>query len=444
MRHRRRGDLPVHDVLGRGGLPGRGGCPSSRLPQLHRLRSLRRLEPQTCSGRRRRRTSWRCWPRRALLGLAESRFNQRDAAPGGVPAHRGRARSWRITGGCRVTGRPGGGGTGPVAGRGRDRHPLRRADRAVEGAARAGQGAVGLPPALRPAARLHLVGGTSSFEYTKALAGLRGRPRPVRPRCACPARCPTRRWPADSMRPTSTSRCPPTRGSGCRWSRPWWPGCPSSPGAPGAVRRHRGRRGAGLGRRRSLVRCAAALHRACRTTLRADVDRGGAPRAELSETCAGRIIDAVAAVAGPTMSGKVVFVTPRYGTAGHGRCRDGGAPAGRAPARPDGVGRPRSIRPAPSTPTRGPTSWSRATTEINGVPVHRHRVGARSRPDFYGLDGLVRLAPRLAHPGAGAALGRLQRAGLARTGRRGRGRRTPTSSPSTPTSTTPPWRPSAR
>ena len=57
-----------------------------------------------------------------------------------------------------------------AAGGRRRRHPLRRADRAVQGAARAGQGAVGLPPPLRrrrPGCTC--VGGTSSFEYTKAL-----------------------------------------------------------------------------------------------------------------------------------------------------------------------------------------------------------------------------------------------------------------------------------
>jgi glycosyltransferase involved in cell wall biosynthesis len=35
-------------------------------------------------------------------------------------------------------------------------------------------------------------------------------------------------------------------------------------------------------------------------------------------------------------------------------------------------------------------------TEINGVPVHRHPSSHGRLPDFYGLDGMVRLAPRLA------------------------------------------------
>ena len=36
------------------------------------------------------------------------------------------------------------------------------------------------------------------------------------------------------------------------------------------------------------------------------------------------------------------------------------------------------------------------TTELNGVTVHRHPSAHGRLPDFYGLDGTVRLAPRLA------------------------------------------------
>src|SRR5271169_5759348 len=35
------------------------------------------------------------------------------------------------------------------------------------------------------------------------------------------------------------------------------------------------------------------------------------------------------------------------------------------------------------------------TTEVNGVPVHRHPSAHGRLPDFYGLDGTVRLAPRM-------------------------------------------------
>ena len=55
------------------------------------------------------------------------------------------------------------------------------------------------------------------------------------------------------------------------------------------------------------------------------------------------------------------------------------------------------------------------TTEVNGVPVHRHPSAHGRLPDFYGLDGLLRLAPRLATRGAGERVGRLQRPGLARS-----------------------------
>ena len=73
------------------------------------------------------------------------------AAPRRVPAHGGGAGAGRLRAG-HVRPRPAGGGGARPAGRGRRRrHPLRRADRAVEGAARAGQGAVGVPPPLRPA-----------------------------------------------------------------------------------------------------------------------------------------------------------------------------------------------------------------------------------------------------------------------------------------------------
>ena len=83
------------------------------------------------------------------------------------------------------------------------------------------------------------------------------------------------------------------------------------------------------------------------------------------------------------------------------------------------------------------------TTELNGVTVHRHPSAQGRLPDFYGLDGPLRLAPRLTTREQGEALGRVQRARLAPAGRRRVARRTPTSSPSRRTSTTRRWPPSA-
>ena len=61
-----------------------------------------------------------------------------DPGPGGLPAGGRPARS------------PGGGGARRRQGAGRGRSPLRRADRPLQGPARAGQGPVGLPAAVRP------------------------------------------------------------------------------------------------------------------------------------------------------------------------------------------------------------------------------------------------------------------------------------------------------
>ena len=38
----------------------------------------------------------------------------------------------------------------------------------------------------------------------------------------------------------------------------------------------------------------------------------------------------------------------------------------------------------------------RITTELHGVTVHRHPSAQGRLPDFYGLDGMLRLAPRSA------------------------------------------------
>ena len=147
----RRRHLPVHDVVGRGRLPGRARVAADPgLPQLHRARVLRRLgAAQRGAGRHGRPRSWTCWRPEALLGLAKSRFSEAELRRAGcrrtavVPVL---ADYGRVTAHARPAG---GGRAGPAARRRRRRHPLRRADRALQGAARAGQGAVGLPPPLR-------------------------------------------------------------------------------------------------------------------------------------------------------------------------------------------------------------------------------------------------------------------------------------------------------
>ena len=95
------------------------------------------------------------------------------------------------------------------------------------------------------------------------------------------------------------------------------------------------------------------------------------------------------------MSKKVAFVTPRYG--------------------PQVMGGAESAVRQLAEHLRALTDWEAevhttcaldaitwadvldpGTTVVNGVTVHRHPSAQGRLPDFYGLDGLVRLAPRLA------------------------------------------------
>ena len=95
------------------------------------------------------------------------------------------------------------------------------------------------------------------------------------------------------------------------------------------------------------------------------------------------------------MSGKVVFVTPRYGT----QVMGGAETAARQLAE--------HLRAHTSwesevhtTCALDPLTWADelepGDTEVNGVPVHRHPSAHGRLPDFYGLDGMLRVAPRLA------------------------------------------------
>ena len=95
------------------------------------------------------------------------------------------------------------------------------------------------------------------------------------------------------------------------------------------------------------------------------------------------------------MSGKVVFVTPRYGT----QVMGGAETAARQLAE--------HLRAHTSwesevhtTCALDPLTWADelepGDTEVNGVPVHRHPSAHGRLSDFYALDGMLRVAPRLA------------------------------------------------
>jgi glycosyltransferase involved in cell wall biosynthesis len=95
------------------------------------------------------------------------------------------------------------------------------------------------------------------------------------------------------------------------------------------------------------------------------------------------------------MSGKVAFVTPRYGT----QVMGGAETAARQLSE--------HLRAHTSwesevytTCALDPVTWADelepGDSEVNGVPVHRHPSAHGRLPDFYGLDGMLRLAPRLA------------------------------------------------
>ena len=441
----RRGHLPVHDLLRRRGLPGRARDPADpRLPQLHGAGVLRRLGAgKRGAGDGRRRRAGVARPAGAPRAGQEP-VQRAGAAAGRLPAHHGRPRAGGLRARDRHARRPGRGGAGPApAGRGR-RLSLRRTDRAVQGPARARQGAVGLPPALRR--RRPACTWSAARRATST-------PRPCRtscttwdcpPPCACPGRCPTPRWRPTSRPPTPTSRCPPTRGSASRSWRPWWRACPSSRAPAGAV--------SDTVADAALVLAdadpsyiAAALHRVC-------TDERAARHADGGGDAPGR-----GALRGPRPPASSM-PSPRWWgdreqegglrhpplrAAHHGWGRDRGAPAGRAPLRPDGLG------------GRG----------AHDLCARRHHLGRRARAGD-DRDQRRHRAPAPVGPRPPARLLRPRRDGPSgppsgARGSRGSGgstttvpsppswstrssRRTPTWSPSRPTSTTRRWRPSAR
>jgi glycosyltransferase involved in cell wall biosynthesis len=92
---------------------------------------------------------------------------------------------------------------------------------------------------------------------------------------------------------------------------------------------------------------------------------------------------------------KVAFVTPRYGPQ-----IIGGAETAARQLAEHLVAQTDWEAEAYSTCALDPHTWADelepGDSEINGVPVHRFASAHGRLPDFYGLDGRVRLAPRLA------------------------------------------------
>jgi glycosyltransferase involved in cell wall biosynthesis len=95
------------------------------------------------------------------------------------------------------------------------------------------------------------------------------------------------------------------------------------------------------------------------------------------------------------MSGKVAFVTPRYGP----QIMGGAETAVRQLAEHLRAHTDWEAE-VHTTCALDAITWSDVlepgTSEVNGVTVHRHRSAHGRLPDFYGLDGTVRLAPRRA------------------------------------------------
>jgi glycosyltransferase involved in cell wall biosynthesis len=93
------------------------------------------------------------------------------------------------------------------------------------------------------------------------------------------------------------------------------------------------------------------------------------------------------------VSGKIAFVTPRYGT----EIMGGAESAVRRLAEHlhADTGWEAEVH---TTCALDPHTWANeleaGTSELHGVAVHRHPSSQGRLPDFYGLDGLLRLAPR--------------------------------------------------
>jgi glycosyltransferase involved in cell wall biosynthesis len=95
------------------------------------------------------------------------------------------------------------------------------------------------------------------------------------------------------------------------------------------------------------------------------------------------------------VSGKVVFVTPRYGVEVMGGAETGAR--GLAEHLRSHTSWEAEVH---TTCALDALTWADelepGETKINGVPVHRHPSTHGRVPDFYALDGLLRLTPRMA------------------------------------------------
>jgi glycosyltransferase involved in cell wall biosynthesis len=101
------------------------------------------------------------------------------------------------------------------------------------------------------------------------------------------------------------------------------------------------------------------------------------------------------------VSKRVAFVTPRYGTQVMGGAETAARQlAEHLRAHTDWESE------VHTTCALDPHTWADelepGTSVLNGVPVHRHPSTHGRLPDFYGLDGLLRLAPRQATRAQGA------------------------------------------
>ena len=395
-----------------GRIPGRAGAPADpRLPQLHRPRALRRVgAPERGAGGPGGRGAGPAGPV-ALLGLAHSSFSERTLREAGcrrtavvpVLADYGRVTAEpdpRVLDELEELGAEGGADilfVGRVV-PSKAQHELVKALWAYR-------------RLYDARARLHLVGGTSSYEYSKSLQDFvddLGLARAVRIAGeVSDASLAAYFAVADVFLSLSVHE-----GFGVPLVEAMSAGIPVVTLDAGAVSETVGDAALVL-ESADPAYVAAALHRVCTDdVLRHRLIEAGRSRAAAlpgdgvatsssrpsARRWAGREREA----------GRLRHPALRH--AGHGRRRDGGPPAGRAPARPRPRGRPRSTRPAALNPHH-----------LGGRARARHvraqrRHGAPPPIGPWSGRGLLRARRPAAagaepdHAGAGAALGRVQRA----------------------------------
>ena len=397
------------------------GCPSFWTSTTSRLRSTSPAGSRgACSGRRRRRTSWRCWPPGRCSGWPRAPSANRSSAGRGAGTPRSFP-SWRTTGASPGPRTPGWRRNWPGSGR--------------AGAPTSSSSGGSCPP--RPStswsrrcgptagsttakARLHLVGGTSSFEYTKALQDFvddLGLSAAVRlPGEVSDAALAAYFEAADVYLSLSAHE-----GFGVPLVEAMVAGVPVVTRGAGAV--------ADTVADAALVLAAAdpsyvaaALHRVVQRRAaprhvdrRRRAPRRGALRRRRRphHRCRRR-------GGGATMSGKVVFVTPRYGTQVMGGAETAARQLAEHLRRPHELaGRgPYDLRPRPPHLGRRAAAGDHRDQRGAGAPPS---VGARSPSRFLRPRRAPPADPPPGHVGAGEAVGRLQRPGFATAGRCGRG-----------------------